>query len=189
MEFVEDSLPARWYSDGLRKTAHFDDYPEITRCPTCKEIVWLNDENVVSEIAWSENPDEEQSRAISAIPLNLYELMECVENGYYQNFQQEYYLRVRLLWRFNDRVRLYRPLYGNVEDKKLWYDNVFKLKNLLNEEDDLDIMMRAELERNLGNFNYAQEIIRLLPYKDMQWYINRVDTECTNKNVLVYKVV
>jgi hypothetical protein len=176
------------YSDDFRKGELWDDYPLITRCEKCHEIFWLNEDSTIAQVEWTQDISEEHRHVRQARSLSLHDLIDCADRKFYNSDDEEYYLRKRLLWRFNDRIRARLPLYVSSFEKRRWYENVYGLKAILNFDDYVDRLLMAEMERYLGNFKLCMEIMHSFPYVDMHWYIMRMLVNCNRCNTLVFKL-
>ncbi|HRO06863.1 MAG TPA: hypothetical protein PLE75_09275, partial [Ferruginibacter sp.] len=177
------------YSDGKRVSDNSDDYPMITRCEKCGNIFWMREDTLVAEIPWSRDIDEQYHHVQVAKPLNLLDLIQCVQTDYFNNEDEELYLRIRLMWRMNDRLRVQQPLYFTKLEKDMWYNNLLRFKEMLKFDDYNDRILLAEVERNSSNYNRSIELLDSLPYVDMIWLRDKYITQCRMKNPEVFRIM
>lgn len=177
------------YSDGKRVSDNSDDYPMITRCEKCGNIFWMREDTLIAEIPWSRDIDEQYHHVQVAKPLNLLDLIQCVQTDYFNNEDEELYLRIRLMWRMNDRLRVQQPLYFTKLEKDMWYNNLLRFKEMLKFDDYNDRILLAEVERNSSNYNRSIELLDSLPYVDMIWLRDKYITQCRMKNPEVFRIM
>ncbi|MBX2938849.1 MAG: hypothetical protein KF880_02115 [Ferruginibacter sp.] len=186
---IDDGDPFEVFSDGKRVSENSEDYPIITRCEKCGEIFWMRDDTVIVEIPWSKDIDEKYYHVKAAKPLNLQELIQCVQRKYFDTEDEEMYLRTRLLWRFNDRLRVQLPLYYTKLERDMWYNNLYRFKEILKFEDYNDRILLAEAERNLSNYKNAIDLLDSLPYVDMIWLRDKYILQCRLRNPEVFRIM
>ena len=128
-----------------------------------------------------ENPD-------SAEFLSLDEYIEAINFEVYRNKNEECFLRIRLWWAFNDRIRDGKKIFLNKNDKEIYELNCKKLIELLNKNTEDEILMRAELYRNLGNYIECINILETMDKDDYPILKDIIKKECenNNKNVVEY---
>ncbi|MFC2110873.1 hypothetical protein ACFLQ5_00320 [Bacteroidota bacterium] len=182
-----NTFGAKLYSDGKRIAPMFPDSPEITKCPICEGIFWLTKLKEIGERElWDEESEWKDVR--NAEFLTLYEYQSALENKIYETKEDEVYLRQRLWWAFNDRVRNKKPQFISDSEEKSWLDNVNKLIDLLDIELLEQKIMIAELYRNLGDFNKCMEVINTIKNDEMEWIRQAFIIECIKENTSVVQL-
>ena len=178
---------AKLYSDGKNIAPMFPDIPEITKCPICEGIFWLKNQMEIGERnLWDE--ESEWKDVKRAEFLTIYDCQSALENKIYESKDDEVYLRQKLWWGFNDRVRNNEPIYKGEKDKKLWLENINKLLELLDIEELEEKIMIAELFRNLGEFQKCIEIATTLENTELDWIREALVSECLEKNRSVVRL-
>jgi hypothetical protein len=142
-----NTFGAVYYSDGKRIASMLPDSPYLVRCSGCNEFFWLNNENengkinVRTQLAIEFDP---KKRIEWAKFPNLEDFILALESKIYNDIQQELYIRVRIWWAFNDRVRNKNKIFNSDIEKEIWQDNLnFLLSHYIQE----DIENRQEIEQ------------------------------------------
>lgn len=154
------------FSDGKTVSSELNEALEVSRCSKCSEFFWIEDAPVVA------NPDEGEFASVRA--LSIIEYVEMLTDSTQTvTTDEEEILRMELLWAFNDRVRLGKPLFESEEEKTIWLTNMNALSELLDESDVYSRMIKAEIAREQGDFEVAEKLLssireaQLMPIKKM----------------------
>ena len=138
-----NTFRAKYWTDGKREAPMLPDSFWLVKCPHCKTLLWI-DELEITE------------RASSAK-----EYFEPGLNDYYKvlkddklSKEKERYLRIRAWWKSNDKQRSSQSNLSISEEER---NNLKKLFELLS-SDEYDFM-KAEIKRELGEFETAKEIL------------------------------
>jgi len=172
------------FSDGFRIAHMLPDIPRFSRCFKCGTLFWLDEESRVEFVA-----DKDYREAVGTLELEEY--LVALEMGNYKTEEDEIYLRIRLWWAFNDRVRAGKPLFSSESDKADWQQNLEKLLKLLDSGYNEDIIMMVEIYRNLGDFKKSRDLLASLQndtvynFKEL---VKKFEKEIIKKNTLVFKL-
>ncbi len=151
-----NTFSARTWSDGYQEAPMLPDYPEVTKCTGCKNIIWLSQGKVVDEIYFGEPLKVEIDYAKH---LTIKELCKFLTLTTHTE-EEEKYLRFRLWWRLNQRARK-NPLADFSEsNKKLFTANLVRLLNLAEPDNSDELLFRCEALRELGIFREAEELAK-----------------------------
>ncbi|MDR2590313.1 MAG: hypothetical protein LBC71_04945 [Oscillospiraceae bacterium] len=187
-----NALGARYYTDGKRYASMLPEYPIFVECPNCE---------VFFKITYSlcKRSKSGNYGGVEGIPfvsfLSINKLCQAIDKGLYKD-GKKYILSLRiLLWRkFNDRVRNGGTSLFNGEDKSnddevLYKNNCHEILFLIARSvDDENLLMRAELYRNLGEFDQCKEILaQIKEPKQFEGYIYAINKACDNKSTLTYQ--
>lgn len=184
----DDQVVGELYSDGMRHLRYMDDWPIITRCVKCGTIFWMREANAKIKVPWYKDIEEPYLSVQNAIPLDIFDLMDCVEENFFNNVDEELYLRTRLVWRFNDRYRFTQaPLYFTLREKEIWFSNLRKMRAMLDFHDFHERLMLAEVQRYLRNFAECMDIIGTFPY-ELKWMWEKYLFHCFQKNEYVFRL-
>jgi hypothetical protein len=170
---------ATTFSDGKMVAPMLPKFPDLTKCKKCNSIIWLSD------LAEIQNWGSWSSYILGCI-FGQYVAFLGIEDLFSalaitNDKEKEKFIRIKIWWAFNDRVRKRRKIFIKENDEKLWEQNCLALINLLDKNDANQKIMIAELYRNLGQFDSCMELINSLP-KDIDWLKDKFQRECTNKN-------
>ena len=106
------------------------------------------------------------------------------------NKENEYKIRLSILWAYNDRIRYYdkKKLFTNEKDYERWLDNALKLMNLLEETDDINKFILAELNRNLGRFDECIRIVSTIESNIYEKVKEVLIHECKMENKMFVRI-
>ena len=101
--------------------------------------------------------------------------------------EKEKIVRQRIWGTFNDRIREGKEIFVQEMDEVLWKQNCQRLIELFDITDINQKIMKAELHRNLEDFDNCMELINSLD-KNFDWIVEKFKTECENRNKLLIKL-
>lgn len=128
------------------------------------------------------------TRAQYAEFLTIDEYFRALELNVANNKKEEIFIRLRILWAYNDRVRNSLPLFTSESEIAKWRKNFDSLLNLLDTENVNDRLLIAEINRNTGNFEKCISIIDSIETPYLDWIKQAFKAECNNKNQLVFQL-
>ena len=177
------------YSDGKMIAPMLPEFPNLTKCQKCDTILWLSDmEEVGTCDLWDKKCKPEWENAVRVEFLDVNDLSRFLElDNVKNNNEKEKIVRQRIWWAFNDRVREGKEIFVQKADEVLWEQNTRRLIELLDAADVDQIIMTAELRRNLGEFDACMELINSLD-DNFDWIIEKFKIECNNRNKLLIKL-
>jgi len=146
---------AIFWTDGKRETPMFPDQPWLVMCPHCQTPLWIAElEEIVEVESWrDENGMSKIAIAYESPSIDDYIIL--LERGACSP-DKERYVRLRLWWAGNDARRS--------SDKEipllsLEASNMTTFAEMLNESDANDVVMKAEIMRELGRFDDARALL------------------------------
>lgn len=142
-----------FWSDGSYFAPMLPDLPVFTRCTGCGEILNIFKARHEESGSW-----EEADGLPSVGHLSPEDIREALESGRFQDAEEMIYLRRRLWWSMNDHP------YGDetpttTEVTGEYRDNAIALMSLLSGESNGDLITKAELYRNLGDYEMCLETL------------------------------
>ncbi len=159
-------------------------FPAVTRCMKCSGYYWVRDAPEVGEMnvfvrGGADVPDAwNNAHEVAALDVEGYH--DALQKGLGKTTDQERYLRVHLWWLYNDPGRMG----GKVIITSNYRDNCTQLLRLLSIEDPNDIIMTAEIHRELGDFETAKWWLAKLP-KKYQGIVDKLKQFASAKDSLV----
>jgi hypothetical protein len=165
------------------------EYPNITKCEKCNTIFWLEEECEVGTCnAWDE-PESLYTKVSYANFLTIEEYFKALElYGITRNEEDEFYIRQKIWWSYNDRVRWKgKEQFKNNDDRILWKSNLDRFLELLDELDINHLIMSAEIYRNFGDFEKCMSIIRGIKEPDFENIKDAFEKACTDKKTKVFE--
>jgi len=183
-----NTFDCKIYSDGKRIYPMLPEFPDLTKCKKCKHIFWLSKTNEIGSYNWGDENNLLWQNADKAEFLTIDEYFMALALNVAKDKSGEFYIRQRIWWSFNDRVRNGKVLYNSEEEKTRWESNINGLIKILDPDDVSQLIMIAELNRNLGNFEICLTIIESLDNPDLDWLKEAFIKNCSDRNQLVFQL-
>ncbi len=175
-----------FYSDGKAVYPNFPDIPDLTKCHQCNNFLWLSK---LREIELPENfRKEAELKSKEAEFLSIVDLFKAIETGFIDKGEM---LFVRLcIWHsYNDRVRSENGnLFNNQSDEIRWQENLDELKKLFDPNNQFHILLTAEIERNLKNYNVAILLLNSITEENLQDTKLQIIEACKNGISRVFQI-
>jgi hypothetical protein len=182
-----NTFGATLYSDGRQIAPMLPEYPELTRCKRCNSFLWLSRLKEIGIYHLGEKVKKQWQNADAAEFLGIEDYFQVIAVGMAKNSEDELYIRQRIWWLSNDRFR-YEQTESDGDDDPRQEVNLNRLLQLLDPQDINQLMMKAELYRNLGEFEKCLQIIESIDNDDLQWIKEKFISECKRKNRLVFEL-
>lgn len=157
-----NNFGARYWTDGKADASMLPLTPSAVRCPHCHALLWVSSLKEVGEIPGPRGfgvPRPEYDLAFDALPfiekLEADDYLMALRKGELPK-DQEAYLRT-MYWRLmNDpRRRSKTPIAFSAEEQ----ENLRSLLPLVFETDEPSRLMRAEIHRELGEFEECEKVL------------------------------
>jgi tetratricopeptide (TPR) repeat protein len=169
-----NTFGARRWTDGKMIADMLPEFTDIIRCINCQSFFWVDDAEVRGWDPWGEfrlsgeeplAPDwvKQIGQTHTARDLTREEYIEAISGNVANTREREKYLRVRLWWAYNDQLRNPSCTDTNIHKDPMYIDNLSKLEQILDENIVDEIIMKAEANRELGNFDRAIELLGDIP--------------------------
>lgn len=184
-----NTFGAKIYSDGKGIAPMLPDFPKLTKCKKCDTIFWWSKlEEIGGYIDWDNDQKTLCQKADKAKFLEIDDYFKAIEAGIAENENEEFLIRQRIWWAFNDKTRNGKKIFKNANDELRWNDNIKKFLILLDESDINQKIMIAEINRNLGDFENCVRIIQSIDDNGLNWLKKQFINECRRKNKLVIEL-
>lgn len=169
-----NTFGAIFWSDGKQDAPMLPDYPVVTKCSRCFGIYWLEDARQLGELSFrSADAPQNWQDAPELVQLTVADLVQALATGFGDFPERERYLRIRLWWAINDMIRYRTRELGPIgfepasheheQHRVLLVDNCVRLAELLDEERPEHRIMKAEIARELGQFEEARRLLLHVP--------------------------
>jgi hypothetical protein len=159
------------------------EFPSLVLCKKCEQFYWVKDARKVEEINDYGDIDKKWGK-INYIEFPTFnEYFKALET-----ISEERFLRMNMWWSFNDYYRN-----GNENEitpvmQNLNTENLILLSTLLNESDENDLLMKAEVFRNLGRFEESRQLLDKVESPDLIEVKEKLLAEINNKNYRVFRL-
>lgn len=182
-----NTFGAKMYSDGKRIAPMLPDFPDITKCKKCGEIFWLSKKNKIGDYDDPEiNPEWKYTD--NAEFLEIEDYYTALKNGIFSSKNEELAIQRNIWWAYNDRIRNGQNIFNDKSDERNWLNNINELKSLLNPSDINQLIMLAEVHRNLGDFENCIKLINGIDDNDLDWIKELFLKECAKMNRWVFEL-
>jgi len=138
-----NTFGAKYWTDGKREAPMLPDSFWLVKCPHCKALLWIDEQEKTGRTSNTE-------KYIEPVLDDYYKIL----NNDKPSKEKERYLRIRAWWKSNDKRRNsqnYLPL--SLQDR----DNLKELFELLLATK--NYFMQTEIKRELGEFDAAKKIL------------------------------
>jgi hypothetical protein len=148
-----NTIGAKWWTDGKVDVPMMPLRHVLRKCPHCRELFWIADANTLAKF-WV--PEDKWAKAESLLdPVEEDYLAAAMAKGVTR--EREFEARKRAWWLANDTVR------GRPERTLAWSgarrENLEKLSALINEHKECEIILKAEIARELGQFEACVKLL------------------------------
>jgi hypothetical protein len=151
-----NTIGAIFWSDGKMEASMLPEFPEVVKCKYCSKFYWIENAKVVGTLSF----EEKLSTSLKYVSFpSSDEYKELLTSDVIKKDEEERYVRIRLWWSLNDPVRGKDEGKTSVPNWDLFKSNLNQLLQLLSNEIPRDRIMMAEINREMGNFNKAIEIL------------------------------
>jgi hypothetical protein len=180
------------WSDGKRDAPGLPEPPSVVKCRHCAECYWLSEAN---EIKQDEIPPEVMEELFPiSFEEDFYvnepseeEYYRAIDKGLAKNNEEEKSLRILAWWRRNDAFRDSKNT--DVPDgTNLWKTNLEALEKLLTTRTDDDSLMKAEILRELGEFDRAKQILKDIDSPDLSFTVRQIQALCDAQDSCVREI-
>ena len=186
---------ASLFSDGKLVAPMLPEFPNLTKCKKCSSFLWLGKMkslgyfNMYNSRELAELTGDPNVKPDKAEFLSLDDLFGVLNLHDFQDPREEIFVRTRIWWTFNDRIRYGKGvLFQNDDDEFRYLDNIASLINLNAKSSPDELFSLAENYRNLGDFNKCIEIINSIVDPELIAFKLAFLLECENKNRWVVRL-
>lgn len=148
-----NTIGAKWWTDGKMDAPMMPLRHALGKCPHCRELFWIADAKKLTELGNSEDKWAKAERLLDPVEEDY--LAAAMAKGVPR--EREIQARKRAWWLANDTVR------GRPERTLAWSgarrENLEKLSALINEHDECEIILKAEIARELGQFEACAKLL------------------------------
>ena len=177
-----NTFGSRLFSDGKSISPMLPEFPVMNKCQDCNHSYWLNDSTKF-------NGDISEKRITQAIFPNIEDLHNLLESKFYESKDEESYLRLRLLWAFNDRLRDHKQMFNASHEEEIWRNNQERHLEILDESRIDDKFLKAEILRNRGEFYDSFLVLMSVNGDEYGYIVDAFAKEINNENKEVFEII
>ena len=152
-----NTIGAKSWTDGKVDAPMFRTGPALVKCPDCQKLFWIEDAKKLAELSWGDD-------AANAKWDKAKEFLDPVEEDYLTaanaagvSREHELHARKQAWWLANDASR--RRAGNSITWKGVRLENLPKLSALLDEKVEYDVILKAEIARELGQFETCSNLL------------------------------
>ena len=168
---------AQLWSDGKRIAPMMPENPILVVCKKCDQFFWVKDAKMVTEVTNAVELKEKWGDVDYVEFPTFHQYFKALEL-----IPDEIFIR-GCIWRsYNDYFR------NNEEDKitsemeQLNSENLTALLKILDENDTNELLTKAEVHRNLGQFEKSKELLDRINDPELTWVKEKFLQEINNQN-------
>ena len=186
-----NTFGASVWTDGKQIAPMLPLPPAVVRCSHCAAFYWLSDAEKVGAVDLWREERRQGDPAWTAAPY----VQEPVEEQYYEalesglavDLDQQRALRILAWWRRNDAYRdLPRTQPGGIATATAaGRKNLEELVSLLDADNESNAVMKAELLRELGEFESARHVLDSVASADYAAVVCQLRSLCDNGDTCV----
>ena len=150
-----NTFGATFWTDGKREAPMLPDQPLLLLCPHCNAALWIDELEELGEFEYSENRPNKFNDAIPCKTPSINNYVTLLERGVGSR-EKERYLRLQLWWADNG---LRRTSATEVPISVREASNMKALAEMLDEKNADDLVMKAEVMRELGCYDDAKVLL------------------------------
>ena len=179
-----NTFGAVYYSDGSRHAPKMPDIPFYIHCHDCCVFFKVTDETIKGTASMD---------SVENIPRTLHltaeELADALEQGIYNGGTEDIFPLRCMYWRTLNKLRL-RMKKISADEDAIYLQNCNELLRLFeNSGKDEDLLMKAELCRNIADFKSCKDILeKIKNEKKYVKYIASIKTACDEENIFTVKI-
>ena len=153
-----NTFGAKFYTDGFVSGPMYDEGDALLICPNCDKYFWREDiptQEIVRDSEFFRDPAKRSLPNAKRVYARNYE--NTLRQALWKNKAQEKYIRIRAWWSFNSSYRSHPT-----KDFTLPFEqeaNLRSLLQLLDTNDPYTSIIKAEILRELGEFNESLAVI------------------------------
>ncbi len=174
-----NTIGATFYSDGFASGSMYPDFKQYGKCSSCKKVFKLQNP--------TDNNGEDEKLPSLPDP-DLYDFIGYLESGEDITADDERYIRTRIWWFFNDRIRRNQPVFSDNADKAIWKQNILVLISLTDNLSPESLLCKAELMRNLGRFRHSRSLLKGVKGVDYQDVKRQILKKCFQRQRKVFVI-
>jgi hypothetical protein len=175
------------YSDGKTIAPMLPEYPDLTKCKKCNQILWLSKMKEVAScifyIVRHEWPDAQFAKFLS-----IGDYVRALKLGIATDKDDELFICMHIWWAYNDRIRDGKKVFVHKNDEARWKENIIRLKNLLDYNKIEDKLLLAEVHRNEGDYKACMYVLKTIKADEWRLATEKMADACKKKNRWVIKL-
>ena len=159
-----------YWSDGKKTLSGNCVLQDITYCIYCGHYYWLKESTLVGKILWRKESLIQEWLEAPVIPELCYEhYFDVLKKDLAVNEEEEISIRLQIWRLFNDLFRERRVISFSKTEEMKHIGNMVSLEMMLTENEIQSRILKAEVNRHLGNFTKSIGLLNDKIIRDSNW--------------------
>jgi hypothetical protein len=178
-----NTFGAQLWSDAKRITPMKPEFPSLVLCTKCDQFYWVKDARKIAEIKNSAELKEKYCNVEFIEFPTFHQYFKALET-----IPDEKFIRIRIWWSYNDYSRNGKEKDISQDMQDLNTKNLLALLKLLDESDQNDLLMKAEILRNLVWFDESKLLLDRIRDVDLIPIRDKFLVEINKQNKQVFRL-
>ena len=185
-----NTFGASFWSDGVKVFPMILSYPDVIQCKMCYSFFWFQDKLEINISEFTKLGYKIARGADHVKKLSVNQYYEAIESNFCKTPDVEKKLRISAWRRWNDMLRGNGDMsvFSTPDRQFLWKDNLNKLLNFLDDDVEIDCLIKGEILRNLSRFEEAKDILYKIKNPELQNLISQLISFCDNNEFMLKRI-
>ena len=178
-----NTFGAQLWSDAKRIAPMKPEFPSLVFCKKCDQFYWVKDTKKIAEINNSTELKEKYNNVEFIEFPTFHQYFKALET-----IPDEKFIRIRIWQSYNDYFRKGKEKDITQDMQNLNTENLYALIKLLDESDQNELLMKAEILRNLGWFEESKQLLDRILDSGLLEIKNKFLVEINKQNMQVFQL-
>ena len=181
--FSGNTFGATLWSDGKRIAPMLPDFPSLVLCKKCDQFYWVKDVKEIQEVNSYKELEEKWMNVDFVEFPTFHQYFKSLET-----ISDEKSIRIKIWWSFNDYLRNNNENDITPDMQIMNTENLIVLLTLLDETNDSDLLMKAEVLCNLGRFEDSRQLLGKIKDPSLIKIKEKFLAEINKENIQVFRL-
>jgi len=178
-----NTFGSQLWSDGKKISPSLPEFPSLALCKKCDQFFWVKEAKKVEEIHDHRELETKYGDIDYVEFLSFHQYFKALET-----ITAKRYIRLKIWWSHNDYCRNGHQSEITPEMQKLNTENLIVLFKILDEADDNDLLMKAEIFRQLSWFDESRQLLNRMSNADLALVKEKLLVEISRQNDQVFRL-
>jgi hypothetical protein len=178
-----NTFGSQLWSDGKKISPMLPEFPILVLCKKCDQFYWVKETKEIERLSENDISDKKWDVIDYLEFPSFHEYFKALET-----ITAEKYIRLKIWWSYNDYFREGHENDITPDMKKLNTENLIGLLKILDETDDNDLLMKAEIFRQLDWFDESRQLLNIMDNTDLAWVKEKLLVEISKQNEQVFRL-
>lgn len=178
-----NTFGSQLWSDGKKISPMLPEFPSLVLCKKCDQFYWVKEDRKVEEVHDHRELDMKWGDIDYVEFPSFHQYFKALET-----IAAERYIRMKIWWSYNDYFKDGHQSEITPEMQKLNTENLIVLLKILDEADDNDLLMKAEIFRQLGWFDESRELLNRMINNSLAGVKEKILVEISRQNDQVFRL-